>query len=278
MTGGTTIIREPSRGRRAGRLGAAGFVLPAPSFRTLARPAIDHLWLAIRVYPALLLGFTLAGALLWPATLAALLLIAPPTAAYVRLERAPTPDEVASWFLLAGTAAGAVVGSIQWLLLRLSALHTPLWIPGTALGWGLGAAAMVRAVFPLSAWIRTLGPSQRFVFWAPEWERYALLALVGALLGLIFGTAQWVVARRIPAPLPRRSLWIVASTLTWTLGFALIPLLPEAPYFVQSTGRFTGGFDAMMPGLIPAGALYGLLTAFTLTLLLRAASPQPVET
>ena len=276
MSGGTTIIRDAPRGRRTGGRTTAGFVVPMPALRALAGSTLDELQLAVRAYPGLTVWLTGVGALLWPLTLVGLALVAP--APQSLGERMPSREEVAGWYATAGAVAGAVVGTLQWLAMRRLVPRVMLWIPLTAAGWALALAPAVGLANEVSRWLRTILYGGRFPFWAPEWERYVLLAVVGAAVGLTLGLAQWVALRRARAPLTRRSIWIAASALAWTVGFAFVPVVPRVPDFVQRMGRYSGGFDFAMPALILSGAFYGLLTAFALTRLLRAAAPRPVET
>ena len=276
MSGGTTIIREAPRARRAGALAAGGFVLPLPSLRPLTARAWQEVGVAARAYPGMLLGLTLAGALLWPLTLAGLAVIAPLPASL--RQRMPSRDEVTGWYALAGLCAGALAGTLQWLALRRNTAGAAFWAPLTALGWAAAMVTAVRGATGVSSWLRAAFNTERFTFWAPEWERYVLLAIVGGGMGLALGAAQWVALRRLRASLRGRSVWIAAATLAWAAGLAFVPVMPRMPDFVQRTGRYSGGFDYSMPALILAGAFYGLLTGFALVLLLRRATPRPVET
>jgi hypothetical protein len=276
VSGGTTIVREAPRGRRTGGRASAGFVPPVPSFRVLVRPALDELRLAALAYPGLMVGSIAAGMILWPATVAGLALIVPPIISF--RDGPPTPAQWTAWYAGAGLVAGALAGTVQWLALRRAVAGAPLWAPLTALGWAAAMAAAPNGASVVQTWIRAARNGGRFTFWAPQWELPLVLAILGAMMGLLLGTAQWVALRRGAAPFRRRRVWPLASTLAWSFGLALVPLLPRAPDFIQRTGRYSGGFDFTMPALVLAGAFYGLLTGFALTLMLRAAAPRPVET
>ena len=276
MTGGTTIIRAAPRTRRTGA-GVAGFVLAGPSLRSVAAPAWREVRVAVRAHLGLIVGFTLAGAALWPLTLGGLALVAPLPATLG--ERMPTRDEVTGWYAAAGLIAGALAGAVQWLVLRRTVGGTWLWAPLTALGWALSLTIAVRGATEVTRWLRTTLDTARFsLFWAPAWERYVVLAIVGAGMGLAVGAAQWVALRSLAAPLRGRRVWIAASTLAWSVGLSFVPVIPRTPDFVQRMGRYSGGFDYTLPALVLAGAFYGALTACTLALLLRRAAPRPLET
>ena len=276
MTGGTTIVREVPRGRRSGGRASVGFGLPVPSFRLFVRPAREELRLAALAYPGLVVGLIAAGAILWPATVAGLAVIVPPMNSF--RDGLPTPAQWTTWYAGAGLFAGTLAGMVQWLALRRALAGASLWAPLTALGWATAIAAAPNGASAVQTWIRAARDGGRFTFWAPQWELHLALAILGAMVGLLLGAAQWVALRRCAAPLRRRRMWPLASTLAWSIGLAMVPLLPRTPDFVQRTGRYSGGFDYTMPALVLAGAFYGLLTGFTLTLLLRAAAPRPVET
>ena len=276
MSGATTIVREAPRARRRSGWNAAGFVLPAPSFDLLIARAWHEARVASRAHRGLLLGLALAGALLWPLTLAGLALIVPLPATFHGIM--PTLEEITRWYALAGLCAGALSGLAQALVLRRTAGDIALWAPMTALGWSLSMVAAVRGATEVSRWLRAAFDTARFTFWAPEWERYAVLSIVGAFIGLALGTAQWIALRMLIAPLSHRTIWIAATTLAWSAGLAFVPVMPRTPDFIQRAGRYSGGFDYTITALILAGALYGLLTGFALTLLLRRAAPQPLET
>ena len=277
MTDGTTIIRAVPRARRGGGLSAGGFVLAMPPLRSLVEPAWQEARLAAQARPWLLVGLTVAGAALWPLTLGGLALVAPLPATLSG--RMPSRDEVTAWYVLAGLLAGALTGASQWLVLRRAAGGAWSWAPLTALGWSLALFVALRGTTEVTARLRSALDTARFsLFWAPAWERYAVLAIVGAAMGLALGVAQWVALRGLRAPLGRRSVWIAACALSWSAGLAFVPVLPRTPDFVQRMGRYSGGFDYTLPALILAGALYGVLTGFALLLLLRRATPQPLET
>ena len=278
MTGGTTIIREAPRVKRSARLSAAGFVLPAPTFRALTLPVIDELRVALRLYPALIAGFVVTGALLWPITVITFAYITPPTIVFMRAQQAPPLAQVTVWYATASSIAGLATGVLQQVLLRQVASGVRWWAPFTTIGWAVGVTASLRLALTVSVWLRTLLYDGRFGFWSPPWERSVALVVTGLALGLLVGVAQWVALRGIRAPLGARTTWIAASILAWTIGMASVQLMPRVPDFLQQAGRFSGAMESLLPGLTLAGAFYGFLTSFVMVLLLRRAAPRPVET
>jgi hypothetical protein len=270
----TAIVREAPRVRRTG--GAVGFALPVPFVRARLRRLVDELRLAVMSRPLMLGALAVVGALLWPLTLVGLAFVVLPPHSVA--EWTPSRAEVTGWYARAGLVSGTVVGGLQWFVMRRAVGGSVIWAPLTAVGWAMAMAAAVGGASEVSRWLRSTLYGGRFSFWAPEWERYVLLGVVGAVVGLTLGIAQWVALRRASTPLPRCSLWVAASGVAWAVGLAFVPVVPRMPDFVQRMGRYSGGFDYTLPALVLAGAFYGLLTGFALALLLRAAAPRPVET
>jgi hypothetical protein len=89
-----------------------------------------------------------------------------------------------------GLIAGAVIGTAQWLILRLRGVK-PWWIAAAALGLAIGefAASFGAASIP---------------------------AFGGLLAGAILGLAQvWFIARNVQTGV----LWVAAVTVAWTIGW-----------------------------------------------------------
>lgn len=91
---------------------------------------------------------------------------------------------------------GAVVGLLQWLVLRSLIQGDGWWIPASALGWA-GAAGLIAALFQ---------PGQ-----AVE----SVIGLAALLIGIGIGVGQWLVLRR---QVYRAWWWIVLSALGWAVG------------------------------------------------------------
>ena len=145
---------------------------------------------------------------------------------------------------IAGAACGAVLGMVQWLVLRRRLSLPRSWIVATSLGMA-GGLALTLALFGSS----TAG---------------SVLLLRGVSTGLLIGLAQWVVLRR---SVPRAWVWIPTVAAGWALGWAVtravgVDLAPNFAVF-GSTGAWA--FQA----------LTGLVLAWLLAQ--RAATPGPAE-
>lgn len=98
--------------------------------------------------------------------------------------------------LLAGLITGAVLGAVQWWVLRS---HWPLsawWIVATSVGLAVGLAAGIGL-----AGTETAGNA---------------LLLRALITGLSLGLAQWMV---LQAVVPNAWLWAVVVALAWPLGW-----------------------------------------------------------
>jgi hypothetical protein len=144
--------------------------------KTLAQPLGDGRWF----WPgwgAAFLGFPIGGA-------AATLLVG--------------PIETVGAAVIAGAAAGGVIGGAQWLVLRWRLPLSALWVPATAGGMALGMA---------------LG----HVLLGDAMTQLPLL-LRGLIAGAVIGAAQAVLLRGI---LPTPILWAAVVALGWPLAWAV---------------------------------------------------------
>lgn len=98
---------------------------------------------------------------------------------------------VLAWAFLGDLSVGAVVGALQWLVLRRRMPQAGWWGLLSAAGW-LAGLAIVALLLPPQAGI-----------------------LAGPILGAGIGIGQWLFLRR---HLRRAGWWIVTSTLGWTAG------------------------------------------------------------
>lgn len=98
---------------------------------------------------------------------------------------------VIGWALTNQFVVGAVIGAMQWVVLRPLIRKHGWWIPASAAGWA-GSAALVTFL---------LRPGNPFV--GP------------AVIGAGIGVAQWLI---LSWQLQRAWWWIVLSTLGWTVG------------------------------------------------------------
>ena len=145
---------------------------------------------------------------------------------------------------IGGAACGAVLGAVQWLVLRRRLSLPRSWIVATSLGMAGGLAFTV-ALFGTS----TAG---------------SVLLLRGVSTGLLIGLAQWVVLRR---SVPRAWVWVPTVAAGWALGWAVssatgLDLTPNFAVFGAT-------------GALAFQALTGLVLAWLLAQ--RAATPGPAE-
>jgi hypothetical protein len=99
---------------------------------------------------------------------------------------------------IGGAACGAVLGAVQWLVLRHRVSLSRSWIIATSLGMAAGLA-LTLVLFGTS----TAGST---------------LLLRGMSTGLLIGLAQWVVLRR---SVPQAWVWVPTVAAGWTLGWAV---------------------------------------------------------
>jgi hypothetical protein len=105
-------------------------------------------------------------------------------------------------------AVGAVVGMMQWIVLRPLVHQAGWWIVASGVGWAAGYAVTTIAFSAES------------------------IVLPGAVIGAALGTMQWLVLQRL---VYRAVWWIVISSLSWAIG----PIL-GAPLVGAVVGAVTG--------------------------------------
>ncbi len=108
------------------------------------------------------------------------------------------PVESVGAALIAGAVAGGVIGTTQWLVLRLRVPLSALWVPATAVGMAVGMA--LGQVL--------LGDNTTM----------QLLLLRGLVVGGAIGALQAAVLRGV---LPTPPLWAAIVTLGWPLAWAV---------------------------------------------------------
>jgi hypothetical protein len=102
-------------------------------------------------------------------------------------------------WLVGGLVSGALVGPLQAAVLRERGVAAAPWAAATALGLGIGFAAVIPAL----------------IFFDPQDTEPLTIALM-VLAGLGPGVAQWLVLRRV---LPGAGWWIPASAVAVALLF-----------------------------------------------------------
>jgi hypothetical protein len=181
----------------------------------LAQELLTPTWRFWAFWAVAFLGFPLGGAL-------ANVLIGPIT----------TPVRAG----LAGTITGAILGGVQWLVLRTT-MPLPLWwVVATSAGMALGLALSV-------------------AFFGTETSGNELLWRA-AITGLSIGIAQWLVLQQV---LPHAALWIAVVGLGWVLG-----------WFITRSVGIDLSFNWSVFGSTGAWA-FQLLTGLALYFLLRSA-------
>jgi hypothetical protein len=137
--------------------------------------------------------------------------------------------------VLAGVASGAVVGLVQWLVLRHRLSLSPWWIAATAAGMGAG----------LALGTTLLGTQTDGV----------TLPLRGLMTGAGIGIAQFFVLR---SRTDRAAIWAPVVALGWALG-----------WIITRAAGIDLGFDWSMFGV--SGALmFQVLTGLALAWILQA--------
>jgi hypothetical protein len=147
--------------------------------------------------------------------------------------------------LTGGAVAGLVIGAGQALLSRRR-LDPRRWIPATAIGMGVGLLLGAAAVGYRTS--------------------LADLALMGAITGLLLGTAQ---AAALPSRVHHRWAWAAAVPILWALGWTTTTL---GGIHVEEQFTVYGAY-----GAITFSALSGLLLHYLLPYRV-AADPSPAHT
>jgi hypothetical protein len=132
--------------------------------------------------------------------------------------------------LLFGIVGGAIVGALQWVVLRPWVPGVRWWIPLTALAFGL---------------IHAFNDSFQY----PPFDIPAVLLADGVVLGAL----QWFALRRA---LPRSWVWLPAVAIGWLAGMlfsiALLPQLGGDPLAELLLGWGSAG---LVTGLITGAVL-----------------------
>jgi len=117
--------------------------------------------------------------------------------------------------VLSGLIAGALVGLFQWLVLRRRLAGLGMWIPATAVGFGIDY--LLKAVYFLLRYSETSG------FQEPLQQPFLPYFFIATpILGALFiGLSQWLVLRR---EVPRSGWWV----LIIPVGFVLSLRFPGA--------------------------------------------------
>jgi hypothetical protein len=101
--------------------------------------------------------------------------------------------------IMSGVIAGAVLGLVQWLVLKSQLPQLPVWwVVATSAGFAVGLAISTSLLGSETAGSELL------------WR--------GVITGLCIGAAQFVVLQRV-LPLPQSLVWIGMVGVLWALGW-----------------------------------------------------------
>lgn len=163
-------------------------------------------------------------------------------------EPASTAGKWVSLFLkaLSGVAEGTVLGGLQAVVLRriYPGLAVSKWVGLTVVlavfGWAVGSA------FPIFGEFSTTTSEH---YDPPLGLTLMMSALMGLLLGAVFGAVQMLAFRNVAT---RSYVWIVVNALGWGLALPVI-------YAAASMGSLDTQFQEMILQALVAGVLAGLI-------------------
>lgn len=134
--------------------------------------------------------------------------------------------------LLSGMVVGAVIGLVQWEILRPNARGVGAWTLATVIGW-IGGLIVTTSVVQMAE---------------PIWG-----GLIGSALGgFVWGLAQWPVLR---TETEGRVAWLLVTVLGWTAALALGTVLPVGPKPDAFGGEVVGVATSGATGLVIMGML-----------------------
>lgn len=161
-------------------------------------------------------------------------------------------------FVLAGLVEGTVLGLFQARVLRdVLDVDARRWVVATALGAG-------------AAWLIGMLPSTTWPLWE-DWSGAVVLPLVavlGSVLLVSIGVAQWTVLRR---HLRRAGWWVAATALAWALGLGAFSAV-SAPLWQPGQPTLLVAAIGVLAGVVMAATM-ALVTGLALRRLLRRQGP-----
>ena len=162
-----------------------------------------------------------------------------------------------------GVLEGALVGFVQWLVLRdaIPGILRRAWVLATIIGaliaWFFGSIPMTLASLSQPS---TPTPANE----PPQALVLLLAAGMGLVAGFILSVVQWRVLRK---HVEKAWLWLPANALAWAAG---MPLIFAAVDLAQKAGSTAGGVIVMAAGITLAGATVGAIHGLALLVLARS--------
>jgi uncharacterized integral membrane protein len=165
--------------------------------------------------------------------------------------------------IIAGSLEGLTVGYFQWHVLRgvFPTMKARFWIKPTvlvaALGWFLG---MLPSTFFTANQETAAAQAQPDL---PLVWTIIFAALMGLIVGAIFGAAQWFVLRRF---VKNAGLWIIGNAVGWSVALIWIFIAASLPDEETSLANvlILGGIGGLLSGLsVGAVTGYFLLRIFS---------------
>ena len=171
---------------------------------------------------------------------------------------------------LFGALFGALVGIIQWFILRRQMSPPLWWVLSNALAfaligiasslWVLGAG-LITAIL-VDGWIGVF-PGDFGVL------GYLYLAGYGALFGFVVGIIQWLVLRRHVA---QAGWWVLANIIAFAVGIEVLRIAGLLVRDIYPAIQFIAVYGGLAGPL--AGAVAGIITGTVLVWLLRQPVPE----
>jgi hypothetical protein len=119
---------------------------------------------------------------------------------------------------LRGTVVGAIVGVMQWLVLRRRTRQAGWWVLASAAGAGVAGLAVEELLIDTGALSRL-------------WPLDLGTAAIGGAAGLAVGVAEWLVLRRW---VRRAGWWVLASSVGMAIGYGATDAFTILPAFWAS--------------------------------------------
>lgn len=158
-------------------------------------------------------------------------------------------------FAIWGAGLGAILGTLQWFVVRDWIRSSPLWVVASSIALAVGMPVGVIGGL-LAAWTVDARMTGGLLYRTTEVVVYGLIA------GVALGVAQGMILQR---SLPRSlGWWVLANLVGWAGAMTV--------YWLPVEGRFSGQFPTAIVVLV-SGGLYGITTASFFVRLLNRPLP-----